>query len=643
MWGKRKKEEHEVTLDEVEVLIKDKRELLGFSLMVVNIICFIMAIFHLYAAGIGSLTAIVFRAIHLGFGMSLVFLLYPITKKTTRNNIPWWDLLLAIISIVPNLYIVLEHKNLALRAGLLTRMDMVMGVIILLTMIEVARRVVGPILTGIATFFLFYNLFGNYFPGLLAYRGTSLAGLIRHMYLSTEGLYGVALGASANFIFLFVLLGAIFTHAGAGDVLIDLALALFGRQRGGPAKAAVFSSMLFGMISGSSLGNIATTGTFTIPLMKKVGFKPAFAGAVEAAASIGGQVMPPVMGTAAFLIAEFVGISYLEVCMAAIIPAILYFTSIFFAVHQASIRLGIQGLPGDQLPKAGEILKKKGYLLLPMLVVIFVLIKGFSPSMAAFLAICSGIILSWINPKSRLTPKKLFYALADGARNAVSVLVACAVVGFIVGSFTLSGLGLKMASIVIQAGGGYLLPTLILTAGASIVLGMGVPTTANYIMMSMITVPAVVAMGVEIVAAHLFCFYFGLVADLTPPVALGALTGAGIAGAKFFPTAINATKLGIVAYVIPFYFVYKPILLLGVEPFSLKVIFVALSAAFGIMVLSCGLFNYVLDYLKKYERLIIFGSAFILIHPGILSSLLGLGLFLFVVYVQKHRLKQIAT
>lgn len=623
-----------------KVLVDKRRQLSGTALLIVNVICFAMSIFQLYAAGIYPFSAHILRAIHLGFGMTIVFLIYPIMKKGVQTKIPLRDIVLAIISTVVNLYLVVNYEALSYRAGSVTTMDFVMGLLLIILLLEAARRVVGPVLVGVAGFFLLYTLFGQYFPDAVAHRGVSLESLVRHMYLTTEGTFGVALGVSASFIFLFILMGAILTHMGTGEFLIDLALCAFGKARGGPAKAAVVSSALFGLINGSAVANIATTGTFTIPLMKKVGYKPHFAGSTEAAASIGGQIMPPVMGAAAFIIAENLGIPYIKVCAAAAVPAALYFTGIFFAVHQEAVRMGIKGLPPEEIPALKPVLKR-AYLILPLIAIIVMLVIGFSPAMAGFIAIIVAIALSWVKPESRMTPKKLFYAFADGTRNALEVLIACAVVGFIVGSFTLSGMGLRLAALVVEIGGGMLLPTLALTAIASLVLGMGVPTTANYVMMSMITVPAVTMMGVHPIAAHLFCFYFGIISDLTPPVALGALAGSGIAGAKFLPTSLNATKLGCAAYIAPFAFVYNSKLLLGQFAFTWDLIPLLFFAFLGVGVVSCALYGFMVVTTKWYERILLFGIAYGMFSPSMTASVVGLVILVLIYLVQKKRQKNI--
>jgi TRAP transporter 4TM/12TM fusion protein len=625
-----------------KVLTDKTRQLTGKALLALNIICFSMTLFQLYAAGPGNLVANTLRAIHLGYGVSISFLMFPICKKAPKNRIALYDIALAVAGAISNLYLVVNLEALTERAGLLTTADFIMGLIMIITLLEAARRVVGPVLTGISIFFLIYTIYGQYFPSLISHRGVALSNLVRHMYLTLEGTYGVALGVSASFIFLFITMGAILTHMGTGEFLTDIALCAFGKQRGGPAKAAVVSSAFFGLISGSTIANICTTGTFTIPLMKKTGYSPYFAGSVEATASVGGQIMPPVMGAAAFIIAENLGISYISVCLAAFFPSVLYFSGIFFAVHQEAVRSGIEGLKDEDIPDIKEV-RKRAYLVLPLIVILGLLIAGFSPAMAGFLAILLAIALSFLKPESRLTPKKLFYAFADGAKNALEVLIACATVGFIVGSFTLSGMGLKLAALVLEVGDGRLLITLVLTALASLVLGMGVPTTANYVMMAMITVPAVAAMGVVPIAAHLFCFYYGIISDLTPPVALGALAGAGLAGGDFWKTAINATKLACAAYVAPFFFVYHPQLLLGATPFEFEHLLNLLFAFTGILILSCALYSFVITKTKWYERILLFIAAFMTILPEILTSALGIGMFVLIIMVQRKRKDQLTN
>ena len=640
LFKKKKKVTDGVVDIDVNELVEKRRSPAGIPLLILNIIGFVMTLFQMYCAGFKSIDVMQFRALHMAFGMCILFLIYPMTKKASRTKIPWYDWICAVLATAPNLYIAIFFKQLAQRAGTVNTVDLIMGIIMIVMILEGARRVVGLLLTCIAGFFILYTIFGQYFPGALAHRGASVPGLVRHMIFTTEGVFGVALGASASFIFLFCLLGALMSALGSDKVMIDLAVAVFGKQRGGPAKAAVVSSALFGTISGSSLANVTTTGTFTIPLMKGVGYKGEFAGAVEATASCGGQIMPPVMGAAAFIIAEFLGKSYLEVCLAAAVPAVLYFTGIFAAVHVTACKQGLKGIPADQLPSAKKVLKEKGYLLIPLLAIIVILVCGMSPQMSAFIGVILTIAISYVKKDTRFSPKQLFRAFADGAKGAVDVMIACAVVGFIVGSFTLSGLGVKMAGLVTSLAGGQLFFTLLLSAVASIILGMGVPTTANYIMMSMITVPAVTMMGVHPMAAHLFCFYFGIVSDLTPPVALAALCGAGIAKAKFWPTAFNATKIGIAAYIIPFFFVYNSVLLLGQVPFAFATVQAIIFAIIGIISISCGLFGYIVDDATAVERVLMIAAGVMMVQPGTLTDIVGVALIVALILFQLARKKR---
>lgn len=634
----KKSEGKSIKKREAKDIQETRRVLTGRLLICLNIICFVFAFYQLWYASFGTITAMLARAIHLAFGMSIVFLAYPLRKKLGRslNRIPWYDYIFSVLAIVPNLYIIFFYKDIAIRAGSVNNLDILMGLIMILMLLEAARRVVGPILVSIAVFFMIYTLFGAYFPGDFGHRGVSLAHLIRHMYLTTEGIYGTACGVACSFIVLFVLMGAILSHMGTGEFLIQLALSLFGRQRGGPAKAAVIASCLFGSINGSTIANIVTTGTFTIPLMKKVGYKPAFAGAIETTASTGGQIMPPIMGAAAFIIAEFMGVSYIKVCLAALIPALLYFTSVLFGVHLEAVKSDIKGLSPEELPDLHEVIKK-AYLLLPLVVVFVTLVIGFSPAMAGFLAILSALLLSFVSPETRLTPRKLFIALSDGIRNALPVIVACALVGFIIGSFTTTGLGLKLATLVVAIGSGNLLITLALIALASLILGMGVPTTANYVMMSMITVPAVLKMGVEPMAAHLFCFYYGIISDMTPPVALGSLAGAGLAKANFWETAINATKIGSAAYIVPFFFVLNPQLLIGVQPIGWHFIPVLITCIVGVAIFSTGLMNYFITINKKWERFVLLLCGLMLIDPGYMTDLVAAISITAIYLVQRRR------
>ncbi len=415
-----------------------------------------------------------------------------------------------------------------------------------------------------------YSYFGPYFPGFLAHRGYSIQRIVSHMYFTTEGILGIPLGVSASFIFLFILFGAFLEKTGIGKLFIDIADAIAGWAAGGPAKVAVITSALEGTVSGSSVANTVGSGSFTIPMMKKLGYRPEFAGAVEAAASTGGQIMPPVMGAAAFLMAEFTNTPYIEIAKAAAIPACLYFFGIFIEVHFEAKRCGLKGMSRDQLPKFMEVLLKRGHLFVPLVAIIYVLIEGYTPTYAALVGLGLSIVAGMITKATRMSPWDIITALQAGARGAVGVAMACATAGIIVGVVTLTGIGLKMANGLVEIAGGNLFFTLFFTMITSLILGMGVPTTANYVITSTIAAPALVMLGVPMLAAHLFVFYFGIVADITPPVALAAYAGAGIAKSNPFWTGVTATKLAIGAFIIPYIFVYNPaMILIGTTPLLL--------------------------------------------------------------------------
>src|SRR5512139_1563971 len=438
---------------------------------------------------------------------------------------------------------------------------MVIGAIGTLLTLEAARRIVGLPIVVIASTFLVYAYLGPYFPGFLTHRGYSVERIVSHMYFTTEGILGIPLGVSATFIFLFILFGAFLEKTGIGKLFIDIANAIAGWAAGGPAKVAVITSALEGTVSGSSVANTVGSGSFTIPMMKKLGYRPEFAGAVEASASTGGQIMPPVMGAAAFLMAEFIGIPYIDIAKAAAIPACLYFAGIFIEVHFEAKRCGLKGKAWDQIPRTWTVLKERGHLFVPLIAIIYILTEGCTPSRAALVGLVLSVVAGAIKKATRMSVPEIFNALEAGARGALGVAIACATAGIIVGVVTLTGLGLKMANGLVELAGGNLLFTLFFTMITSLILGMGVPTTANYIITSTIAAPALIQLGVHPLAAHLFVFYFGIIADITPPVALAAFAGAGIAKADPMKTGITATKLAIGAFITPYIFVYNPSML----------------------------------------------------------------------------------
>ncbi len=591
------------------------------------------SIFQLYTAIFGVLDAQLQRAIHLGFGLALSYLLYPTLKSWRRDKLHPLDGLLAILGAATPAYIVIMYRELVLRAGLPTTLDVVVGVIGTLLVIEAARRVVGIPMVCVVLAFLAYAFLGAYMPGALAHRGLTVSQLISHLYYTTEGIFGIPLGVSSTFIFLFILFGAYLEGTGLGKFFIDVANSIAGWASGGPAKVAVLSSGLMGTVSGSSVANVVGTGSLTIPMMKKLGYHKDFAGAVEAASSTGGQLMPPVMGAAAFLMTEFVGVPYIEIVKAALIPAFLYFIGVWLGVHFEAKRNNLKGIPRDQLPKFFNILKERGHLSIPLIVIVWLLVDGYSPMRAALVAIFMSIIVASIKKSTRMTPAAIVKGLENGARNVLGVLVACAAAGIVIGVVTKTGVGLKLASALLDLTSGMLLPSMFLTMVTAIILGMGVPTTANYVITSTIAAPALIQMGVPILAAHMFVFYFGIIADVTPPVALAAYAGAGISGGNALKTGVNASKLAIAAFIIPYMFVMSPELLL-VDGLTLSLILSLITAIIGMVALSSSLIGYLVAPLKTFERVVLGCGGLMLIKPGVETDIMGVAIFAAILFMQ---------
>ena len=563
------------------------------------IISVIFVAFQLYATLSGIITAQILRATHLAFVQLLAFLLFPATKKMPRNTLPWYDVTLGLAGAACWMYIVINFQTLVRRSGNNTTLDVIIGIIGILILFESCRRIVGlPIMT-IAAIFVIYAFTGKYLPGFLHHRGYSLQRVVCHLFYNTEGIMGTPIGACSTFIFLFILFGALLEKTGIGQFFIDVCNAIAGGASGGPAKVAVLSSALLGTVSGSSVSNTVGSGSFTIPMMKKLGYKGEFAGAVEAAASTGGQLMPPIMGAAAFLLAESLGMPYITIVKAAIIPAVLYFTGIFITVHLEAKKLGLKGMAKDELPKFLPLFLSKGYMILPLIVIIWFLCAGKTAVFAALMGILAclaiGLAVSIVDLAKGRKPtfgsKDVIDVMCAAARNIISVAIACGMAGIIIGVVTLTGLGLKLGAGLVSLAGGKLFLTLIFTMLASIILGMGAPTTANYLITSTITAGAIIQLGVQPLAAHMFAFYFGIIADVTPPVALAAIAGAAIARARPMKTAFNATKLAIGAFIIPYMFVYNSQMLM-IDASIGRILFIIATALIGMFGISVALEGY---------------------------------------------------
>lgn len=662
----------------------------------ISAILILFSLFQLYTT-IWTIPIQKLRPIHLAFVVLLVFLLYPAARGLRKDIIAWYDAILAFAATGCALYIPLNYEYVIQNVGNYTALDIAVGVVGILLLMEACRRVVGLPILIIVSLFLLYALLGKYIPGTFGHRGYSIKQIINHMYFTTSGVFGTPLGVSATFIFLFILFGAFLEKTGVGRLFIDLANAIAGKRIGGPAKVAVISSALQGTVSGSSVANTVSTGSFTIPAMKRLGYKAEFAGAVEAAASTGGQLMPPIMGAAAFLMAESTGFTYASVVKSAIIPALLYFSGILISVHHEARKIGLKGMESKDIPKASKVLKERGHLLLPLAFMIYMLASKVTPSYAALGAILTSLmaysinwwsvipvagmvvamnfeitfvryapyaILAWIFlcfltnwrkgtnivEKLGFDPLDIVDALKNGARNVLSVAVACGMAGMIVGTVTLTGLGLKFATGLAHLAGNNIYLLMFFTMLSSIILGMGVPTTANYLITSTICAPALIGLlvtmnGLEeatmaiIMSAHLFVFYFGIVADITPPVALAAMAGSAIAKGEPFKTGVNATRIAIGAFIVPYIFVLNPSMLM-IDTTFFAVAQNVLTALLGMYALSGGLTGYVQDHCRLYERLLFCGAGLSMIVPGTMSDVGGLALVAFLIVLQKARVRK---
>ena len=623
------------------------RKLSGKVALFITIVAILMSAFHLFTAWHGTLLAMKQRSLHLIFAFTLGFALYPGFKKSSKDKIDIADWLLIILSVGVWGYIFFNVEAIALKGGQMSTTDMVLGVLSVLLTLEVTRRVVGPELPIVTIVFLLFAYFGRHMPGIFAHRGFNVTRIVSHMYMTTEGIMGTPLGVSSTFVFMFILFGSFLDKTGVGEFFIDFAYALTGSTRSGPAMTSVLSSGLMGSISGSSVANTVTTGAFTIPLMKSVGYKPHYAGAVEATASTGGQIMPPVMGAAAFIMADFTGFPYISIVKAAIIPAVLYYIAVGTMVHLEACKLGLKGMPRESLPKVSNILRKQGYLTLPLIAIIFMLVKQYPPTMAALTGIIIGVIVamtvSLIKKDNSFTPKDILGAMEAGAKGAVGVACACACAGMIVGVVTLTGFGLKIAEVIVQIAQGRLIPTLLLTMISSIILGMGLPTTAKYIVLATMAVPAITKLGVNLMSAHLFILYFGVVADVTPPVALAAYAGAGIAGANSMKTGFQAFKLAIGAFIIPYIFVINPHLIMIDSIAGTTVNWLPITAALptiataliGTVCLAGTVESYLFGNLRIWQRIILLLAAFALLDPKLLTDAIGLAALAFIFVTQK--------
>ena len=580
------------------------------------------ALFHLYGAGFAPFTALVQRPVHLALMGALAFLGVGV-RSLPRSGRGWGlNAVFGTVLVLSALYLVSQHEALVSRSGSPTALDLAAGAVVVAAVLLLAKRATGWGLVVVATGALAYALLGPLLPGFLAHRGYDPGRLIEQLFLSTEGIWGVPLGVSADFVFLFVLFGAFLDIAGGGTLLIGLADRIAGRTRGGPAKTAAVASAFMGSLSGSAVANVVTTGAFTIPLMRRSGFRPFFAGAIEAAASTGGQLMPPVMGAGAFILATWTNIPYARVALAAAIPALLYYAALLWAIHFRATKVGLKGSAGER----GEAVLGRIHLLLPVVVIVVMLALGRSPMRAAFWGVVVSLLAAYAVPGTRPGAGEIARALKKASSGAVQVAAACAAAGIVVGVASLTGIGLRMSELIVVVSQGNLMIALILTGIGSIILGMGLPTTAAYVVLAALGAPALVELGVPLLAAHLFIFYFGCISNVTPPVSLAAYAAAGIAGSPPLKTAWTAMGLASAGFLVPFMFIYAPPLILAGPPVEIAT--TTLTALIGVIALAGAVIGHVTGPLALWRRIVLLGAAIALIAPGLMWDAVGLALLL---------------
>ena len=618
----------------------------------------LMSVYHFYASGFGNIREILHRGIHVSFVVGLVFIFFSwrkIDKDNLNYKLPYLDIFLSFLVVIAALYLpFLPPEVLASRVGNPAYVDVMMGSLLIILTLEAARRSIGFTLPLICIFFILFAIFGPYFPGALKHGGTSWVGFVNHIYITNQGIYGIAVGVMAQYVFLFILFGVLATRIGLGQLFIDLAMVIAGKYSGGPAKVAIFSSAFLGTISGSSIANTVTTGSLTIPAMKKVGYPSHFSGAVEATASTGGQITPPILGAAAFIMVEYLEVPLRDILAAALIPALLHYFGIFIMVHLEAKKLGLRGLTDQEVPKFKSVIKDNWLSLGPLILLVYLILIGRTPDYAAVISIIACVIIGFLKKTNRLNFKDLLECLSKGAKNTLAVGAAAAAIGIIVGVVTLTGVGFRLGYVVIQTAGdigGFFLNfipfnlltiedltlffSLLLIAFSCIFMGTGVPTTATYIILVAVATPALTQLNIEPIVSHFFVFYYGVLADITPPVALAAYAAAGIAGSNPFKTGNTAFRLGIAKALVPFVFVYSPSLLLVAQGFDIYIFFQTLiSAMIGIGLIGVSFAGYWFKNVPIYQRWYLGFNSLFFIAPGIETTILGLFLILPIFFLQ---------
>ncbi|MFD1170671.1 TRAP transporter permease [Oceanobacillus caeni] len=618
-----------------------RRSLFGVHLLIVAIIGFSLSVFQIWSMMWGKLDPINQMAIHLVFILGLTFLVYGYSKgtKSLTNHVPKWiDYLFVLLAFGAGIYFTVHAERIASRIPImepLTALDIFFSLILVILTIEATRRTIGIPIVLIIFLFFAYALLGHYLPGVLWHRQFTVIEFLDELAFSFNGLWGSPISVAASVVFMYMLFGAFLNKAGAGEFFFKLSIALAGRTKGGAAKVAILASAFFGSISGSPTANVVTTGTFTIPVSKKAGYKPTFAAAVEAAASTGGSIMPPIMGSSAFLMAAVTQVSYGTIVIAALIPAVLYYASLFMMVHFEALRLDLPRTEGENIPKISTCLKEGWYYFIPLFILIFLLIQGYSASRAGFFGIVGIVIVSWFRKETRMGLQSIFESMIDGAKSSIPVTTACGAAGLIIAGIMSTGLGGKLTSIVLSLTEGMLIPTLFLVMFICIILGMGMPVAAAYILTAMLAAPALMELGVSTMSAHLFIVYFSIFSAITPPVAVAAFAAAGIADANPNRVGFQAVRLALVGFIVPYMFVLEPALLM--EGQTIEVILAVVTAIIGVVIFSAGVIGWMITKTNVLERFVLILGGVMTMYPGLLSDAIGIAAIILVFIMQQKR------
>ena len=603
-----------------------KRNLSGTHLLLFSLMALSLAVFQVWSVIFGKLDPLNQMAIHLSFILALTFLVYSYSRKVTdKKYLIFADYFAALLAIAAGGYYTIHAERIATRIPViepLSTVDVFFGLVFVVLTLEAARRTIGFLVVLIVLVGISYMIWGHHLSGVLSHREFSLVEILDDLAYSFNGLWGSPVAVAASFVFMFMLFGSFLNKAGAGDFFFQLSSAIAGRSKGGAAKVAVLASAFFGSISGSPTANVVTTGAFTIPVSKKIGYKSSFAAAIEAAASTGGSILPPIMGSSAFLMAAVTQLPYRSIIIAAFIPAILYYISLLAMVHFEALRLDLPRVSKEDIPKLSSILKEGWHYFLPLIVLVFFLVEGYSPSRTAFYGMITIIIISWFRKCTRMGLREIIAALIDGAKSAIPVTTACAAAGLVIAGIMSTGLGGKLTSIVLALTEGHLLFTLILVMVICIILGMGMPVAAAYILTAMLAAPALIELGVPTIAAHLFIVYFSIFSAITPPVAVAAFAAAGIADTSPNKVGFEAARLGLVGFIVPFMFVLEPTLLMKGELLAIVLSF--FTASFGVIVLAAALIGWFSVRISVMKRILLGLSALVMIYPHFLSDVLGL-------------------